>query len=90
MTVPSIPEEWLGQRLAVRNGQWSSIVRGLGWSIKDESRADTQAEARSDAAAPRISGREQEQVLAKCGSKPDVQLTDPNVAGRLAHLLQQQ
>lgn len=46
-----------------------------------ERRADTQAEARPNATALRISRTEQGQVLATCGSCPDVQLTDPYVAG---------
>lgn len=50
--------------------------------MKEDRRADRQAEARADTVAHRISRREQGQVLAKCGSCPDAQLTDLCVALR--------
>lgn len=95
MTALCTPEGWLGQSLPVAKGQQGSMVSGLGWSIKadtrgnrrDKRRADARAEVCPDATALGISGREQGQVLAKCGSCPDAQLTDAYAAGRLGGLL---
>lgn len=76
----------MGPRSPGRKGQRSSTALRLSWDIKtdphvkEDRRADRQAEARSDTVAHRISRRERGQVLAKCGSCPDAQLTELCVA----------
>lgn len=88
ISIEGIPEGRVGPRLPGRRGQRSSTALRLGWDIKmdppvkEDRRADRQAEARSGTVARGISGREQGQVLAKCGSWPDAQLTALCVALR--------